>query len=296
MQVINVDISAVVIEQMHRMHGAPGHSWEVADCRSMPQYLDASFGSVLDKGTLDAVLCSSHGQADTIDYVNEVHRLLMPGGIFLLISLGQPHARLAALNALDGAASAASLGGLQYLSDKFRQMHLAVAAAAATAASKGGAGYNWSWESVEVYLLPKPSLYLAGERSLTGRVDQQPAVHTDKDMPIHWIGPYAAGAELDKAVKEQSLDLRDFFTALACKKKPTPAAVEAAAPASGAMKPIEGAVEGAERTSVRRRSQLTDDLGPGELDVAAQATGSGAPVAHEASTVIAAPDRVPEAQ
>ncbi|KAF6261393.1 S-adenosyl-L-methionine-dependent methyltransferase [Scenedesmus sp. NREL 46B-D3] len=97
-QVVNVDISGVVIEQMRRMSSLPGHSWEVADCRSMPQYSDSTFGSVLDKGTLDAVLCSSHGQTDTVDYMNEVHRLLMPGGTFLLISLGQPHARLAALN------------------------------------------------------------------------------------------------------------------------------------------------------------------------------------------------------
>lgn len=219
-QVVNVDISAVVIEQMRRMHGAPGQSWEVADCRSMPQYADGSFGSVVDKGTLDAVLCSSHGQADTIDYVNEVHRILMPGGVFLLISLGQPHARLAALNALANPPPA-SIAGLQYLSDKYQQLHLAVAAAAAGAASKGG-GYGWSWESVQVYLLPKPSLYLAGEMSLTGRVSSagvKHAPHTDKDMPVAWLGPYAAGDELDKALAEQQLDLREYFTAFVCKKK-----------------------------------------------------------------------------
>lgn len=32
-------------------------AYDVADCRSMPQYGNGSFGSVLDKGTLDAVLC-----------------------------------------------------------------------------------------------------------------------------------------------------------------------------------------------------------------------------------------------
>lgn len=250
-----MDISAVVIEQMRRMHGSPGQSWEVADCRSMPQYADCSFGTVLDKGTLDAVLCSSHGQADSIDYVNEVHRLLMPGGVFLLISLGQPHARLAALNAL-ASVPAASVAGLQYLSDKYQQLHLAVAAAAAAAASKGGAGYNWNWESVHIYLLPKPSLYLAGELSLTGRTanaEKRPVPHTDKDMPVVWLGPYAAGDELDKAVADEGLDLREFFTAFVCKKKSDgKEAMRAAATAAMARLP------GSRRASLLLKSIASD--------------------------------------
>ncbi len=32
-------------------------AWEVADCRAMPQFEAGSFGCVIDKGTLDAVLC-----------------------------------------------------------------------------------------------------------------------------------------------------------------------------------------------------------------------------------------------
>lgn len=215
-----MDISAVVIDQMRRLHSCPGQSWEVADCRHMPQYRDSSFCSVLDKGTLDAVLCSSHGQADTIDYVNEVHRLLAPGGVFLLISLGQPHARLAVLNALQGNVPAVTVPGLQYLSDKYQQLHLAVAAAAAGAAAKGTSGYGWAWERVEVYLLPKPSLYLAGEMSLTGRAaNARPSSFTDKDMPVAWLGPYTPGEELDAAITDQGVDLREYFTAFVCKKK-----------------------------------------------------------------------------
>eukprot|EP00878_Enallax_costatus_P001807 GHUV01001965.1.p1 GENE.GHUV01001965.1~~GHUV01001965.1.p1 ORF type:complete len:491 (+),score=177.40 GHUV01001965.1:514-1986(+) len=295
-EVVNVDISAVVIEQMRRKHGAPGHSWEVADCRSMPQYPDASFGSVLDKGTLDAVLCSSHGQADTIDYVNEVHRLLMPGGVFLLISLGQPHARLAALNALSSAL-AASLGGLQYLSDKYRQLHLAVAAAAAAAASKGGSGYGWSWESVEIYLLPKPSLYLAGECSLTGRAAgsaDKPPAHTDKDMPIVWMGPYAAGEELDKAVADQGLDLREYFTAFVCKKAKNTASAQTGSPAvAAAAKKLS---EGMERLSVRRRSKLSDNDVGGEPDVTTPRASSAAtaPGTPKGSSLTAAPEGMQE--
>ncbi|WIA36651.1 hypothetical protein OEZ86_007935 [Tetradesmus obliquus] len=238
-QVINVDISGVVIEQMRRMSSLPGQSWEVADCRSMPQYSDASFGSVLDKGTLDAVLCSSHGQTDTVDYMNEVHRLLAPGGTFLLISLGQPHARLAALNvqqppvvASCSAASGSSLAAapcspgssagsltLPYLSETYRAAHAAAAAALAAASGKPASSYSWTWESVQVYLLPKPSLYLASEQSLAGRPSTRTAAHSDKDQPVEWLGPFAPGAELEAVVAEQGLDLAEYFTGFACKKR-----------------------------------------------------------------------------
>lgn len=238
-QVINVDISGVVIEQMRRMSSLPGQSWEVADCRSMPHYSDASFGSVLDKGTLDAVLCSSHGQTDTVDYMNEVHRLLAPGGTFLLISLGQPHARLAALNvqqppvvASCSAASGSSLAAapcspgssagsltLPYLSETYRAAHAAAAAALAAASGKPASSYSWTWESVQVYLLPKPSLYLASEQSLAGRPSTRTAAHSDKDQPVEWLGPFAPGAELEAVVAEQGLGMAEYFTGFACKKR-----------------------------------------------------------------------------
>ncbi len=54
-----VDISGVVIEQMRRQHKGVGPqlSYQVVDARAMPQFASGSFGSVLDKGTLDALLC-----------------------------------------------------------------------------------------------------------------------------------------------------------------------------------------------------------------------------------------------
>ncbi len=103
---VNTDISPVIIAQMNADAAAwpdgPARrncSWEVADCRSMPQYADESFGTVVDKGTLDAVLCSGTGLGDARCYVSETHRLLAPGGAFLLISLGQPETRLGVLRA-----------------------------------------------------------------------------------------------------------------------------------------------------------------------------------------------------
>lgn len=233
-QVVNVDISPVVIEQMRLMDQLPGQTWQVADCRSMPQYEDASFGTVLDKGTLDAVLCSSHGTADAAAYISEVYRLLVPGGVFLLVSLGQPQARLAALKAAPAATLATPL---PYLSADLQQRAAASTAAAAAAAQVDSSAadkcgpaevpqYNWEWESVEVYLLPKPTLYLQSEASLTGKPIVSHARHSDKDMPVESLGPFRPGLELDAFVAQQHLDLREFFTAFAC-TKPSGAATAA---------------------------------------------------------------------
>jgi SAM-dependent methyltransferase len=240
-QVVNVDISPVVIDQMRAMEQAPGQTWEVADCRSMPQYGDGSFGSVLDKGTLDAVLCSSHGTLDGGAYMDEVYRLLTPGGTFLLISLGQPQARLAVLHAAP-ASSGAAAAALPYLSPMLQQRVAAQAAAAAAAAAVAAGGSSdpivaaaaakpWSWERVEVFLLPKPALYLQSESSLTGKPIASSRAQADKDAPVHWLGPFLPGAELERAIAEQQLDLRGYFTAFACAK---PAAAPATAATEGA--------------------------------------------------------------
>jgi hypothetical protein len=220
-----VDISPVVIDQMRIMDQLPGQTWEVADCRCMPQYQDASFGSVLDKGTLDAVLCSSHGTADAAAYIDEVYRLLVPGGVFLLVSLGQPQARLAALKVAPPAGGTHCSSPLPYLSADLQQRAAASTAAAAVAArdaSSASAAVStaepWQWEAVEVYLLPKPSLYLQSEASLTGKPIVSHMPHSDKDMPVDWLGPFQPGAELDAYIAQQQLDLREFFTAFACTK------------------------------------------------------------------------------
>ncbi|GBF88791.1 hypothetical protein Rsub_01692 [Raphidocelis subcapitata] len=195
--VVNTDISPVVIDHMRAdAAGWPDGparancSWEVADCRGMPQYQDGYFGTVLDKGTLDAVLCSGTGLGDARAYVSESHRLLAPGGVLLLISLGAPDARLSVLRALPrrrrpssadaatappplwGAAAGAGAGAEAGppAGWPFARTGLAahIAAALETAAASAAAAVAASsrrdvrWARVTVYMLPKPSLYLQG--------------------------------------------------------------------------------------------------------------------------------------
>eukprot|EP00198_Chlamydomonas_reinhardtii_P001902 XP_001691238.1 SAM-dependent methyltransferase [Chlamydomonas reinhardtii] len=98
-QLVNTDISEVVINQMRKKHaGMPGLRYVVSDCRDMPEFLDCQFGSVIDKGTVDALLCSQDASADVTAMFREISRVLLPGGMFLLITLGGPAHRLPLVN------------------------------------------------------------------------------------------------------------------------------------------------------------------------------------------------------
>jgi len=56
---VNIDISSVVIEQMleRSRKSRPDLIYQVADVTNMPQYEDNSFDIVIDKSTIDALLC-----------------------------------------------------------------------------------------------------------------------------------------------------------------------------------------------------------------------------------------------
>jgi len=43
-------------------------------CRSLPQYKDCSFGAIIDKGTLDSVMCGEHAGDNSVQMLEECHR------------------------------------------------------------------------------------------------------------------------------------------------------------------------------------------------------------------------------
>jgi len=67
---------------------------EVADVRDMPQFANASFDVIIDKGTLDAILCGTDSMKHSTSMLAEMHRVLKPGGTFFIISYGEPKTRL----------------------------------------------------------------------------------------------------------------------------------------------------------------------------------------------------------
>ncbi|KAJ1897664.1 hypothetical protein LPJ66_003229 [Kickxella alabastrina] len=97
--IINIDYSDVVIEQMrHRTAHQPEMTWEVMDVRNLA-LKNESIDVAVDKGTLDALMCekgdvwepSSELCENVASEVNEVDRVLAPGGKFIWITFGQPH-------------------------------------------------------------------------------------------------------------------------------------------------------------------------------------------------------------
>jgi len=82
-----------VIEQM-RSKNTTSMEYVVMDVTNMSALESSSFDSVIDKGTLDALLCGE-GSAENADHMcSEVSRLLKPGGAFMLITYGSPKTRM----------------------------------------------------------------------------------------------------------------------------------------------------------------------------------------------------------
>ncbi|CAM8996417.1 unnamed protein product [Rhodiola kirilowii] len=89
--VVNVDISSVVIEAMQRKHsGCPQLKYMQMDVRDMSAFQSRSFDAVCDKGTLDSILCGNNSQENAARMLHEVERVLKDNGVYLLITYGSP--------------------------------------------------------------------------------------------------------------------------------------------------------------------------------------------------------------
>mmetsp|Transcript_53860 Transcript_53860/g.128278 ORF Transcript_53860/g.128278 Transcript_53860/m.128278 type:complete len:208 (+) Transcript_53860:88-711(+) len=93
-KITNIDISNVVTKQMQeRLRDKPGMSYEQMDARAM-QFPDGHFNVVVDKATLDSILCGEGSTHNAQKMLSEISRVLQPNGIYIAISHGQPSYRL----------------------------------------------------------------------------------------------------------------------------------------------------------------------------------------------------------
>lgn len=89
-RIVNIDISSVAIDIMLKRNGArAGMQWLVMDATRMT-FPDCSFGLVLDKTTLDGLVCADDARAVVAAYLREVTRVLSPDGAYLCASCGAP--------------------------------------------------------------------------------------------------------------------------------------------------------------------------------------------------------------
>lgn len=58
------------------------------------KYANDTFDLAIDKSTIDALLCGDHSFLNVAIMTKEVQRVLKNGGVYLVISYGQPENRV----------------------------------------------------------------------------------------------------------------------------------------------------------------------------------------------------------
>ncbi|KAA6358547.1 MAG: putative S-adenosyl-L-methionine-dependent methyltransferases superfamily protein, partial [Streblomastix strix] len=90
-----IDFSETCIDTMQKKYGnKQGLTFKVVDASDLSQFEDNSFDAIIDKGTMDCLVCSNLNKNKVHTYVNEAHRLLKRGGVFAVISYAEPPRRL----------------------------------------------------------------------------------------------------------------------------------------------------------------------------------------------------------
>lgn len=93
--VINIDISSVVVEAMQKKYSnRPQLKYMKMDVRDMSEFDTGSFDAIIDKGTLDSILCGQNSQQNAAKMLHEIGRVLKDKGIYVLITYGAPSYRL----------------------------------------------------------------------------------------------------------------------------------------------------------------------------------------------------------
>jgi len=84
-KITNIDVSPAAIEKMADAFKELGMNWLVMDATAM-SFDDCHFSVAIDKGTLDAMMSSTTGADVASAMIAEVWRVLLPGGVFVLVS------------------------------------------------------------------------------------------------------------------------------------------------------------------------------------------------------------------
>ena len=88
--IINIDISDVVIKKMQNQF--PEMQWIEMDATNM-NFLNNNFDCVIDKGTLDAIVCGGD-PVPPAKLIKEMYRVTKKNGIFCIITHAEPETRI----------------------------------------------------------------------------------------------------------------------------------------------------------------------------------------------------------
>eukprot|EP00916_Digyalum_oweni_P000233 GHVL01000347.1.p1 GENE.GHVL01000347.1~~GHVL01000347.1.p1 ORF type:complete len:211 (+),score=24.52 GHVL01000347.1:63-695(+) len=95
----NVDISSVVINSMKTKY-KDQMTYEEMDMRKT-SFPAQHFNAVIDKGTLDSILCGEGSSHNAAMVLEEISRILKTDGVYICVSYGQPSYRLTYLQRQD---------------------------------------------------------------------------------------------------------------------------------------------------------------------------------------------------
>lgn len=92
--ITNIDFSTVVIKQLVEKYktSRPSLKFIAMDARKL-EFTDSSFDAIIDKGTLDSILCGENSSQNANMMLKEIERVLAPGGVYICISFGVPEQR-----------------------------------------------------------------------------------------------------------------------------------------------------------------------------------------------------------
>ena len=93
--ITNIDYSSKVIGQMEEKCKTkyPKLVFKVMDVLDMKDFSTGEYTTILDKGTLDSVLCGDNSVPCAAKMMSEIYRVLAPGGHYMCISFGDPEHR-----------------------------------------------------------------------------------------------------------------------------------------------------------------------------------------------------------
>ena len=93
--IYNMDISNVCIEQMTQRNKdiRPRMKFEVMDCTDL-KYQNEQFDLIIDKSTIDALVCGDFALLNVAKMMKECQRTLKTGGAYVAISYGCPENRV----------------------------------------------------------------------------------------------------------------------------------------------------------------------------------------------------------
>ncbi|KAL7689699.1 putative methyltransferase type 11, S-adenosyl-L-methionine-dependent methyltransferase [Plasmopara halstedii] len=101
-KLMNVDVSEVVIKQMTTKYEdrAEQMQWQKMNMCSL-EFADKTYDAVVDKGTMDSILCGEGSTANVAKMCQEIYRVLKPNGVYFVVSYGVPDNRLSYLENKD---------------------------------------------------------------------------------------------------------------------------------------------------------------------------------------------------